>query len=256
MIDLNCDMGESFGVYNLGRDEEMMQYITSANIACGFHAGDPAVMERTLRLAKDAGVAAGAHISYPDLQGFGRRYMELPQRELRQLTLYQLGALQGIARSMDLDLQHIKAHGALYNRAETDTGVAEAVVDAAAAFDEGLLVFAKPDSAMAEVAQKMGLRVAAEAFADRAYDEDGNLASRGLEGAVLHDPDQISERVLRLVQTNSLETLAGSELNIEAHTICVHGDTPGAVEIVKKLHSELTGNGVEVVRAAAVLDSA
>ena len=208
-IDLNCDMGESFGAYTIGNDEAAMRSITSANIACGFHAGDPSVARHTLRLARDAGVAVGAHPGFPDLVGFGRREMRATAAEVEDLVLYQVAALAGIAAAEGTGLQHVKAHGALYNMAVKDPALAGAIARAVAALDPALILLGQPGSALLAAGRSAGLPVAAEAFADRAYEADGTLASRRQPGAVLHDPERILERVLRMVREQSVVAVDG-----------------------------------------------
>jgi len=246
MVDLNCDMGESFGVYRLGLDEEVMPLITSANVACGFHAGDPQVMRRTVALAAEHGVAVGAHVSYPDLVGFGRRPMAVDPTELENDIIYQLGALQGFCQATGVRLRHVKPHGALYNTAQQDRRTAEAVARAVAAFDPSLLVFAQSGSVMAEVARAAGLRVVQEVFADRAYTPEGRLVSRRLPGAVIHDPDTVAERALQMVASGKVTAVDGSQVTVAAETICVHGDTPDAVELIRRIRQRLDGAGVKL----------
>lgn len=245
-VDLNCDMGESFGAYTLGLDEQVMPLITSANIACGFHAGDPRVMQRTVALAAHYGVGVGAHVSFPDLPGFGRREMRIPPDELTCDVLYQLGALDGFCRAAGVLMRHVKPHGALYNMAQREPEIAGAIVRAVAAFDTRLLLLAQPGSAMEQAALAAGLRSAAEVFADRAYTPDGALASRSLPGAVLHDPDRVAERALQMATEGQVTAIDGSTVSLRAETICVHGDTPGAVELVRRIRTRLEQAGVGI----------
>ena len=243
-IDLNCDLGESFGRYTLGDDAAMLRLVTSANVACGFHAGDPAVMARTVALAAERGVAVGAHPGYPDLQGFGRRTLALAPEELRAVLLYQIGALAAFARASSVELAHVKPHGALYNLAAHDEAVAATVAESVAAFSRDLVVFTLPGSALARAAVACGLRVAREGFADRAYREDGRLVPRSEPGAVLHDPAQIAARAARLVTRGEVEAITGTVIPLAVETLCVHGDTPGAVQIAAEVRAALEAAGV------------
>jgi UPF0271 protein len=245
-IDLNCDVGESFGAYHLGNDEALMGLITSANIACGAHAGDPLVMDRTARLAARHGVSIGAHPGFPDLVGFGRRAMQLTPDEIENTVLYQVGALAAFARSVGAELAHVKPHGALYNMAGKDIEVARAVARGVARFDSNLIVVGLAGSALIEAAREAGLRAAREGFADRAYEADGSLRSRKLEGAVIHDPEAAAERAVRIACDGIVTAYTGEEVSLRVDTICVHGDTPGAVEIVRAIRRRLAEAGVEV----------
>ena len=245
-VDLNCDMGESFGVYTIGNDEDAMKSITSANIACGFHAGDPSVARRTVRLARDAGVAVGAHPGFPDLVGFGRREMQVTVAEVEDLVLYQVSALSGIALAEGIHLQHVKAHGALYNMAVKNLALAEAISRAVASLDPSLILFGPPGSALLSAGESAGLPVASETFADRTYEADGTLTPRSRPGAVLHDPEQILERVLHMLREQSITAVDGSVLQLSAQTICIHGDTAGALEITSRLRAGLETSGIKV----------
>lgn len=245
-IDLNCDLGESFGRYTLGEDAALMQVISSANIACGLHAGDPLVMAQTVALAAQAGVAIGAHPGYPDLQGFGRRTLELTPTELEAFTLYQLGALAAFTRAQDVPLVHVKPHGALYNVVARDTARAAALVRAVAAFDRQLIVVTLPDSALAHAAQAAGLRVAREGFADRAYRPDGTLVPRSEPGAVLHNPTQVAVRAVQLVTEGTVTACNGETIPLPIETLCLHGDTPGAARLAAALRSALEAAGVTI----------
>jgi UPF0271 protein len=245
-IDLNCDMGESFGRYTLGNNAAMLDVVTSANVACGLHAGDPTVMQATVALAAQKGVAVGAHPGYPDLQGFGRRTMALTPAEIEATVLYQIGALAGFARAAGVPLIHVKPHGALYNVAARDIAVAEAIVRAAAAFDPALIVVTLPDSALLHAAQTAGLRVAYEGFADRAYREDGTLVPRTEPGAVIHDPALATARAIRMVTLGEVEAITGKTVPLHIDTLCIHGDTPGAVAIAAALRLALESEGVVV----------
>lgn len=245
-IDLNCDMGESFGVYVLGCDDAAMPHVTSINVACGFHASDPGNMLKTIRLAKQHNVAIGAHPALPDLVGFGRRVMAVSAEEIYADVIYQIGALQAICRSEGLSLQHVKAHGALYNMAEKDVKVAAAVARAIKNVDPELFMLCSCGSAMVKAAQEAGIRYVEEAFADRAYTKEGTLVPRSQPGAVIHDAKQIAERVFRLLQTGKVTTIDGTEIRLNAQTVCVHGDTPGAVEMIRAIRTRLDQEGVTV----------
>jgi UPF0271 protein len=245
-IDVNCDMGESFGIYRLGEDEKIIGYITSANIACGFHGGDPAVMEKTVRLAGLHNVAVGAHPGYPDLIGFGRRNIETFPGEIRNYVLYQIGATAAFTRAAGLELQHVKLHGALYNHAAQNERAAAEIIEAVKSYDPDLCIFAPAGSMFVAMARAAGLRVAQEAFADRAYTGDGRLAPRKLRGAVIHDPRKVRERVLKLVKTGIVVSMEGDDIQLDADSLCVHGDTPGAWEIAKTIKEALDGAGIRV----------
>ncbi len=246
-VDINCDMGESFGVYNLGLDKEVIKYISSANIACGFHAGDPSVMDKTVKMAAENGVMVGAHPSFRDLVGFGRRKIQLEPEEVRQIMIYQIGALKAFAQAHNLKLQHVKPHGALNNMASTDDKLALAIAEAIKEVDEDLIFVALGGSAMYSAANEIGLRAASEVFADRAYNLDGTLVSRKFEGAVIEDPVAVKERVLRMVKEGEVETIDGKLLEVEADTVCVHGDNPSAIDLVRELTSELKKNNVDIL---------
>lgn len=245
-IDLNCDMGESYGVYTLGYDEQAMPYVTSINVACGFHASDPSNMLKTVKLAKKYGVAIGAHPAFPDLVGFGRRYMALSADEIKADVMYQIGALWALCKSEGLTLQHVKVHGALYNAAEKDMVVAMAVAQAIKAVDENLYMVCLGNSAMVTAAQNIGIKYVEEAFADRAYTKEGTLVSRKQAGSVIHDVTAISERVLSMVKNKTVTGIDGSIVEISAQTVCVHGDTPGAVEMIKAIRDVLEEQGIQV----------
>lgn len=245
-IDLNADVGESFGRWTLGDDGEVVKYVTSVNVACGYHAGDPGVMRRTVRLARDGGVAVGAHPSLPDLAGFGRRAMALSPHEVEDLVLYQVGALAGMAAAEGVRLQHVKPHGALYNMASADRSVADAIVRAVSAFDPSLILFAPPGSELARAGESAGLRVAAEGFADRAYEPDGSLTPRSRPGAVIERAADVAVRAVRMVRDGVVSTAGGGEIAMRVQTLCTHGDTPGAPELIRQLRSALEAAGVRV----------
>ena len=241
-IDLNCDLGESFGRYPLGDDDAIMPYITSANIACGFHAGDASVMQATVRLAKRHGVAVGAHPGWPDLQGFGRREMSVSAEEAEALALYQIGALAAFARAEGVDLCHVKPHGALYNQAAKDRLLAEAVARAARRFSRELILVGLAGSALVEAGLSLGLRVANEGFPDRAYNPDGTLMSRSRPGALIESPEQVAAHAVRL----ATEGIRFGEKQVRVETLCLHGDNPSASDNAKMLREALKRNGIEV----------
>jgi UPF0271 protein len=252
-IDLNCDVGESFGVFTLGADADVMANITSANVACGFHAGDPAVMRQTIRLARDAGIAVGAHPGLPDLAGFGRREMHVSPQEVEDMVVYQLGALAAIAWSEGVRLRHVKAHGALYNMAARDRPLADALARAVRAFDPSLMLFGLAGSEILRAGAAAGLRVAAEGYADRAYEADGSLMSRARPDALIHDRASVVARAVRMAAAGKVATTNGAEIALRIETICVHGDTPGAAELLCAVRSGLERAGVQVAPSAASL---
>ncbi len=249
-IDLNADLGESFGVWRLGDDDALLPLVTSANVACGFHAGDPTILRRTCANAVAAGVTIGAQVSYRDLAGFGRRFIDVEPGELAADVLYQLGALDGLARSVGGRVAYLKPHGALYNATISHGAQAAAVVDALVAYDDTLPVLGLPGSLLLAEAERRGVRTVTEAFADRAYTADATLVSRREEGAVLHDPDVIAARVVRLVTEHRLTAVDGTELDVTAASVCLHGDTPGAVGIARAVRASLRSAGVEVAAFA------
>ncbi|MEK3883936.1 5-oxoprolinase subunit PxpA [Paenibacillus sp. PL2-23] len=239
-MDLNCDMGEGFGVYRSGNDEQLMRYITSANIACGYHGGDPATMRSTVRMALSHGVAIGAHPGLPDLAGFGRRRMEITPMEAYEMTVYQLGALMAFARAEGGGLSHVKPHGALYHMAAKDAALAEAIAEAVYKVDGSLLLFGLAGSELIRAGERIGLRAAREAFADRTYEEDGTLTPRTVEGAVLESSEAAAAQAVLLATEGKARTRQGSYVAVEADTICVHGDSPGALAHVIALRQALT----------------
>ena len=244
-VDFNSDIGESFGSYKMGLDEEVIGCISSANIACGFHAGDPGWMRHTVGLAERNGVGIGAHPAFPDLRGFGRRNMVVDPQEVRDDVVYQIGALTAFTKGKRL--QHVKPHGAMYNMAVKDEALARAICEAILEVDQRLILLALSGSRWVEIAEEMGLRVAREVFADRALMPDGSLAPRSEPGAVLHDADQIAERTLRMVTEGTIEAVDGSQVDVVADSVCLHGDTPGAVAMARAVRDTLEGAGVEVV---------
>ncbi len=245
-IDLNADLGESLGQWTMGDDDAMLAIVSSANIACGFHAGDPLTTRRTVAAAASRGIAVGAHPSYRDLVGFGRRFMDVAPDELAADVLYQLGALQGMAGAAGTRVAYVKPHGALYNAIVGNETQAAAVVEAVAAFAPGLPVLGLPGSAFLRLAADAGLRPVREAFVDRAYNPDGTLVSRRLPGAVLHDPDAVARRVVRLVTEGLVTALDGTDVAIEADSLCIHGDSPGAVAMAAAVRAALVDAGVTI----------
>ena len=246
-IDLNADIGEGFGAWSMGADEALLEHVTSANVACGFHAGDPSVIERTVAGAVRAGVAIGAHPSYYDLRGFGRREMRVPASEVEADVVYQVGALLAFARAHGAPLTHVKPHGALYNQAADDAELAQAIARGVARVDRALVMVGLAGSlAMREAAAAAGLRFAAEAFVDRAYDARGRLVPRSQPGAVTSDPAVAAAAALRLARDRSVVTIDGREIAVEADTLCLHGDNPRAVEVARSVREALAGAGVSV----------
>ncbi|SDM25054.1 UPF0271 protein [Oryzisolibacter propanilivorax] len=243
-MDINSDLGESYGVWRMGDDAALLDVVTSANVACGFHAGDPAGILHTLRAAAERGVAVGAHVAYPDLVGFGRRNMDPSSAELVADVIYQIGALQGLAQAAGTRVRYVKPHGALYNTIAHDARQGDDVISALLALDPQLTLLALAGSPLIERARARGLRVVAEAFADRAYNDDGTLVSRRLPGAVLHDADAVAERMLQLVRTGEVTSITGTRVRLQADSICVHGDSPGAVDMARRVRARLQDAGV------------
>ncbi|HWR31540.1 MAG TPA: 5-oxoprolinase subunit PxpA [Negativicutes bacterium] len=245
-IDLNCDMGESYGTYVLGYDELAMPYVTSINVACGFHASDPDNMSKTVVLARKHGIAIGAHPGFPDLVGFGRRTMALTPDEVKNAVIYQIGALDAFCRATGVVMQHVKAHGALYNMAEKDLSIAAAIAAAIKEVNPALYMLCLANSQMVVAAKQQGVPFVEEAFADRAYTDEGTLVSRKVVGSVVHDITQVVTRVVRMVKDHSVISITGKEVPIEAQTICVHGDTPGSVDMVKALRKALDKENIKL----------
>lgn len=244
-IDLNCDMGESFGAWTMGQDAQVMPWISSANIACGMHAGDPSTMRRTVELALRHGVAIGAHVALPDLVGFGRRAMAILPEDLHALVLYQIGALAGIAQAAGAQLRHVKAHGALYHQTVADAALADAFASAVHAFDVQLVVMTSAEGALREAASKHGLRVLREAFADRGYGADGRLLARGTPGAVF-DTAQAAAQALTLATRGEVTARGGARLVVAAETLCMHGDRDDAAATAQAIHTALAAAGLSV----------
>lgn len=251
LIDLNSDVGESFGAFVKGCDRNVLESVTSANIACGFHAGDPGVMKRTMAACKELGVSPGAHPGYPDIQGFGRRDMAASPEEIEDYILYQIGALDAFARAAGLALKHVKPHGALYNRAAKDEAAAKAIAKAVSMYDPELILVGLANSRMLDVAAGMGLRVAAEGFADRAYMPDGSLVPRTVQGSVIHDEAEVVARAVRMASEGMVLGVDGTPIKLVIDTICLHGDTEGAAVLARKIKEAITAAGVGI----APLDS-
>lgn len=245
-VDLNCDLGESFGAYKIGNDDMVISHITSANIACGYHASDHNAMDKTVRLAAENGVHIGAHPGFPDLMGFGRRNMSISPDEIRNMIIYQIGALDAFCRVNGSRLYHVKPHGALYNMAVKDEAIASAVVSAITDYDRSLKLLAPFGSQMTAAAEKSGLEYACEVFADRAYEDDGSLVSRTKEGSVITDENEAVSRILRMIEENKVRTVSGKDIYIKADSVCVHGDGEKALAFVEKISTKLTESGIEV----------
>ena len=245
-VDLNSDLGESFGAYTIGLDKEVIAHISSANVACGYHAGDPLVMDATVLAAKEAGVAVGAHPGYPDLIGFGRRNIACSPKDAKAYVKYQLGALMAFCKAHGVKMQHCKPHGALYNQAAKDPALAAAIAEAVYEVDPELILLGLANSHLITEAEKVGLKTASEVFADRAYQADGSLVPRSKPGAVIHDKDEASARTIRMVKEGKVTAITGEEVPLKADSICVHGDNPSAVEFVKNIRAKLTEEGVTI----------
>ncbi len=245
-VDLNCDLGESFGCYTLGMDEKVIPFISSANIACGFHASDPIIMERTVDLAKENGVKVGAHPGFPDMMGFGRRNMQISTSEAKAYITYQIGALYAFCKCSGIPLSHVKPHGALYNMAGKDYSLAKAICEGIYEFDSNLILYALSNSEMIRAANATGLRSLKEVFADRAYEEDGSLVARSKEGAMITDEDTSIRRVIRMIKEGKVEAISGKDIAIEAETICIHGDGLKALEFANKIHHALDKEGIQI----------
>lgn len=245
-VDLNSDLGESFGNYKIGLDEEVIKYVTSVNVACGWHAGDPLVMEKTIKIAKENKVEVGAHPGFFDLMGFGRRNLLVTPKEMKAYLKYQLGALIAFAKSEDKKIQHVKPHGAMYNMAAKDSVLAIAIAEAIYEVDKDIILLGLANSELIKAGEHIGLKVANEVFADRAYNSDGTLVSRSKEGAVIHDADVAISRVIRMIKEGKVTAITGENVEINAQSICVHGDNPEAVEFVKRIKLKLQEEDVEV----------
>lgn len=247
-IDLNSDLAESFGAYHIGMDEEILKYITSANLACGFHASDPMVMKKAVENCKAAGVAIGAHPGFPDLQGFGRRNMQIPPEEVKAMVMYQVGALDAFCRANHLTMQHIKPHGALYNMAGKDYALARSVCEAVAEVNPELILIAQAGSQLQKAAEELHLPVAKEVFADRAYEEDGSLVARGKPGAMITEEEEAIRRVIGMILEGKTRAITGKEIPMQADTVCVHGDGEKALLFVKRLREAFAEENITVKR--------
>lgn len=245
-IDLNSDLGESYGAWRMGDDKAMLAVVSSANVACGFHAGDPAGIYRTVKAAAENGVVIGAHVSYPDRVGFGRRDLDATPEELIADVIYQIGALKGVAAAAGTTVRYVKPHGALYNRIAYDARQGQAVIHGIKAVDPSLVLMGLANAPILDLARRAGLAVVAEAFADRAYTPKGELVSRREAGSVLHDAKVIADRMVGLAQSGTLEAIDGSTIRVEAQSICVHGDSPGAVAIAEEIRRRFTAEGIAI----------
>ncbi|GAA4708062.1 LamB/YcsF family protein [Brevibacillus fulvus] len=245
-VDLNCDMGESFGAYTMGQDEQLLDYISSANIACGFHAGDPATMRKTVKLALEKGVAVGAHPGLPDLVGFGRRVLDISAQEAYDMVVYQIGALYGFVRAEGGVMQHVKPHGALYNMAAKNVRLAEAIAEAVYRVDPELVLFGLAGSELIKAGKKAGLQTAQEVFADRTYQQDGSLTPRTQANAMIHESERSAAQVIRMVTEGMVRTEQGVEIQIQADTICIHGDGPHALSFAQTIRQSLVAANIAI----------
>lgn len=245
-VDLNCDMAESFGAYALGNDEQILDFVSSANIACGFHAGDPSVMRETVALAASKGVAVGAHPGYRDLEGFGRRYVEITPQEGYDLIVYQVGALSGFVSAAGSEMQHVKPHGALYNAGAANPALAEAIAQAVKDVNPDLILFGLSGSALVAAGEKVQVKTASEVFADRSYEPDGSLTSRRQPGALIHDEYRAVGQAIRLVKEGRVSARGDVDVEVRADTICIHGDGPNALSFARLIRAELESAGITV----------
>ncbi|WP_153017212.1 LamB/YcsF family protein [Alkalihalobacillus trypoxylicola] len=245
-IDLNCDLGEGYGPYKIGRDEEIIPLVSSVNIACGYHAGDHSVMAKTIKMAKKHQVSIGAHPGYPDLQGFGRRFIPMKSEEIFDMLVYQIGAISSMCKAYGTSLEHVKPHGALYNLASVNPSVAEAIVQAIKAVDHSLILFGLSGSVLSKIGEEHGLCVAHEVFADRTYQNNGMLTPREQKNAVITDVEMASKRIKELISNGEMPTVSGKKIPLKVDTICVHGDEDKAFIFLKKLRSQLVSQGIDV----------
>ncbi len=245
-VDLNSDLGESFGAYKIGRDADILPLVSSANVACGFHAGDPTIMAKTVQICKDSGTAIGAHPGFADLQGFGRRNMNVSPEDAKNMIVYQVGALDAFCKSAGVCLQHVKPHGALYNMAAKDGALARAICEGIYAYNPALILLGLAGSQMITAAKEIGLPYAEEVFADRAYEDDGTLVARTKPGAMIHDEDEAVSRVITMIKTHSVISISGKEIEICPDSVCVHGDSEKALLFVKKIRSALEKEGISI----------
>lgn len=245
-IDLNCDMGESFGAWRMGNDAELMNFVSSVNVACGFHAGDASVMRKTVENALEKGVVVGAHPSFPDLQGFGRRPMSLSAREIFDITLYQVSALKGICEAFGAKLHHVKPHGALYNQAAKDSKIARVIAEAVKTIDKNLVFYGLSGSCLISEAEKLGLKTASEVFADRTYQADGSLTPRSEPNALIKDSEQAVSQVLQMIKEQTVTATNGEKVALKAETVCIHGDGENALEFARMIRERLINNGIQI----------
>lgn len=245
-VDLNCDLGESFGTYHLGMDEEVLAFISSANVACGFHASDPSVMKKTVHMAAQQGAAVGAHPGYPDLVGFGRRNMNVSPADAKAMVMYQVGALDAFCRAEKISMQHVKPHGAMYNMAGKDAALAHAICEGIYEVNPDLILLGLAGSQLILAAQDTGLKVAREVFADRAYEEDGSLVARAKQGAMITDEDEAIARVISMVKNGTVTAITGKEIEVQADSICVHGDGLKALAFVQKIRTALEAEKIAI----------
>ncbi len=252
-IDLNSDLGESFGAYKIGRDEDILSLVSSANVACGFHAGDPTIMAKTAKICKESGTAIGAHPGFNDLQGFGRRNMSLSPEDAKNLVVYQVGALDAFCKSAGVSLQHVKPHGALYNMAAKDAALSRAICEGIYAYNPELILLGLSGSAILKAAKEIGLPYAAEVFADRAYEDDGTLVARTKPGAMIHDEDEAVRRVIGMIQNHTVTSISGKEIEICPDSVCVHGDSEKALLFVKKIRAALENEGIAIKPITEIL---
>ena len=252
-VDLNCDLGESFGNYKIGGDDKIIPLISSTNVACGFHAGDPVVMKKTIETAKKNNIGIGAHPGFLDLMGFGRREMKISIDEAKAYVLYQLGALGAFCKSEGVKLQHVKPHGALYNMAAKDYKLSRAICEAVAEFDNSLIILGLSGSETLKAAKDLGLKYASEVFADRAYEEDGSLVARSKEGAMIHDENEAIERVVKMIKEQKVTSITGKEISIKADSICVHGDGEKALLFVKKIREKLESENILIQKLSEIV---
>lgn len=253
-VDLNSDLGESFGAYKIGMDDEVIKLVSSANVACGFHASDPVVMQKTVKMAKEAGIGIGAHPGFCDLMGFGRRNMVISPKEAYAYVTYQLGALYAFCHQQGVEIQHVKPHGALYNMAGKDYELAKGICQAIYDFDPNIILLGLSGSQMINAGKDIGLRCANEFFSDRAYEDDGSLRARTKEGSMITDENEAIERVVKVLKTGKVTTYSGNELELKIDSICVHGDNAHALEFVKIIRERLTAEGIEIAPLASVLN--
>ncbi len=245
-VDLNSDLGESFGAYKIGRDADILPLVSSANVACGFHAGDATIMAQTAAICKESGTAIGAHPGFADLQGFGRRNMSLSPEDAKNLVVYQVGALDAFCKSAGIRMQHVKPHGALYNMAAKDAALSRAICEGIYAYNPELILLGLANSEMLRAAKEIGLPYAAEVFADRAYEDDGTLVARTKPGAMIHDEDEAVRRVIAMIQKHTVKTISGREIEICPDSVCVHGDSEKALLFVKKIRTALENEGISI----------